>query len=89
MTDMEDFFHQMAEKWWGHDETVKSRIAAMVDAGPDAERSADFYLGSFTGMLMVTERLSGVFDGMDENVRATYFAMLSYCAFRHKALTRR
>jgi len=40
-------------------------------------------------MLMVTERLSGVFDGMDESVRATYFAMLSYCAFRHKALTRR
>lgn len=84
---MDDFLQQMAAKWPGNDEIVKARIAALIDGGTGVERSAEFYLGFFNGLLIVTERLPSIFGGMDEDVRGVYFTMLSYCAFRHAELS--
>jgi hypothetical protein len=84
---MDDFLHQMAAKWPGNDEIVKAKIAALIDGVTDAERSAEFYLGFFNGLLIVTERLPAIFGGMDENVRGVYFTMLSYCAYRYVQLS--
>ena len=84
---MDDFLHQMAANWPANDEIVKAKITALIDRGTDAERSAEFYLGFFNGLLIVTERLPAIFGSMDENVRGVYFTMLSYCAFRHAQLS--
>ena len=84
---MDDFLDHMAAKWPGNDEIVKARIAALIDGGTRDERSAEFYLGFFNGLLIVTERLPAIFGGMDETVRGIYFTMLSYCALRHAQLS--
>lgn len=85
---MDDFVQQMAAEWDSNEEIVKAKIAALIDGGTGVEHSAEFYLGFFNGLLIVmSERISGVFELMDETVRGVYFAMMSYCAFRHVQLS--
>lgn len=80
---MSEFMITMAQKWKGHDEDVKPRISRLIEPESEVTRSADYYLGCADGMLLVTEKLRGIFDQMDDHIRSAYFSMISYCAYRY------
>jgi len=80
---MIDFLQEMALKWPSHEDSVKSQISTMIDTGSEQMLSADYYLGYVKGLLVMTEKLEGMYSAMDEDVRAIYFSMMSYCAFRY------
>ena len=86
---MNDFLQEMAIKWPTHEDDVKERIRTMIDTGGDEILTADYYLGYVSGLLVLTEKLKGIFAAMDENVRALYFSMISYCAFRYMEVAAR
>lgn len=80
---MEDFLKTMAEKWPSHEQTVKDRLSRIVDENQVGTATAEFYLGAATGLLIVTEKLKGVFSSMDDDVKSAYFSIISYCGHRY------